>query len=197
LDRAFKILVTGPFDSGKTTFIGTISEIEVVSTERNTKAGGGSLASTTVAMDFGRITFPDGYVLHIYGTPGQERFDFMWEVLSEGMLGYVVLLDGSDPSTFAEAGKIIEVFGGMSDVPYVVGITRADRGDCLDPEAVARGLAAITGAEMLRCDARNRHDVKSVLVTLLELVLARAEERDRRQEKRKRSLAGWPDQGMR
>ena len=197
MDRAFKILVTGPFDSGKTTFIGTISEIEVLSTERNTKADDGSLASTTVAMDFGRITFPDGYVLHIYGTPGQERFDFMWEVLSEGMLGYVVLLDGSDPSTFAEAGKIIEVFGGMSDVPYVVGITWADRGDCLDPEAVARGLAAINCAEMLRCDARNRQDVKSVLVTLLELVLARAEERDRRQEKRKRSLAGWPDQGMR
>ena len=197
MDRAFKILVTGPFDSGKTTFIGTISEIEVLSTERNTKADDGSLASTTVAMDFGRITFPDGYVLHIYGTPGQERFDFMWEVLSEGMLGYVVLLDGSSPSTFEEAGKIIEVFGGMSDVPYVVGITRADRVDCLNPEAVARDLAAIDGVEVLTCDARDRQDVKSVLVTLLELVLARAEERDRKQEKRKRSLAGWPDQGTR
>jgi signal recognition particle receptor subunit beta len=193
LDRVFKVLVTGPFDSGKTTFIGTISEIEVVSTERNTRDGDGQAATTTVAMDFGRITFPDGYILHMYGTPGQERFDFMWEILSEGMLGYVVLLDGSKPSSFDEGRKIIEIFEAMADVPYVIGLTRADRRDCVDPNLVEKDIVPLDSVDIIRCDARNRQDVKTVLITLLERVLEKADGRPPANKKHNRSLTAWPE----
>ncbi len=171
--RAFKILVGGPFNSGKTTFIRSISEIEVVSTERSTISSG-EVSSTTVAMDFGRITLRDGDVLHLYGTPGQQRFDFMWEILSEGMLGYVVLVNGTDPATFVEAGKIIEAFERMSGAPFVVGLTRADRRDCMRPEAVRDLVFGRSDIDVVSCDARKVNDVKNVLLALLERVLERA-----------------------
>jgi signal recognition particle receptor subunit beta len=84
--QTVKIVVTGPFNSGKTEFIKTVSEIDVVSTERKITAEQEKIKeSTTVAMDFGRITVDDDLVLYLFGTPGQKRFDFMWEILSEGM----------------------------------------------------------------------------------------------------------------
>lgn len=175
MDRTLKIVVTGPFDSGKTTFIGTISEIEVVSTERATRGSAGERLDTTVAMDFGRITLPDGYVIHLYGTPGQERFDFMWEILSEGMLGYVVLLDGGQPSTFPEGKRIMKAFDRFADVPYVVGLTRADSGACVGEASVRGSLGVRDGVEILRLDARTVEGVKNVLIRLLELVVERAE----------------------
>jgi uncharacterized protein len=169
LPRAFKIVVTGPYNSGKSTFIGAVSEIEVVSTERDVSSGGGS--RTTVAMDFGRITLRDGDVLHLYGTPGQARFRFMWEILSGGMLGYVVLLDGSDPSTYGDGRGIIETFDHLSDAPYVVGLTRSDRGGCLEPEEARRRAGIRPGTEIVPCDARDIEDVKDVLLALLERVM--------------------------
>jgi uncharacterized protein len=175
LARAYKILVSGPFNSGKTTFIRSISEIEVVSTERSTISSG-RRSDTTVAMDFGRITLRDGDVLHLYGTPGQERFDFMWEILSEGMLGYVILVNGADPATFEEAGRIIEAFQRMSAAPFVVGLTRADRKDCMRPEAMRELVFDRRDIDIVRCDARKVSDVKGVLLALLERVLEQAEE---------------------
>jgi uncharacterized protein len=173
--QAYKIVVTGPFNSGKTTFIGAISEIEVVSTERATRASG-KRDSTTVAMDFGRITLRDGDVLHLYGTPGQERFDFMWEILSDGMLGYVVLVDGSDPSTFDEGELIIKRFEQMSKVPLVVALTRGDRADCMSAETMKARLVPDSNTDVLLCDARKLRDVKEVLLALLERVLEQADE---------------------
>lgn len=175
MGRVFKIVVTGPFNSGKTTFIGAISEIEVVSTERAVSRGAGKKPMTTVAMDFGRISLPDGYVIHMYGTPGQERFDFMREILAEGMLGYVVLLDGSEPSTFEEGKRIMEAFERMSDGPFVVAVTRADRKGCLAPERVRKMMSLGGDVEVASCDARGITGVKSVLISLLELVMERAE----------------------
>jgi hypothetical protein len=178
LGRVFKIVVTGPFNSGKTTFINAISEIEVVSTERKTGRGA-KICDTTVAMDFGRITFPDGDVLHLYGTPGQQRFDFMWEILSEGMLGYVVLVDGTLPSSLEEARDILKSFEAMSDKPFVVGLTRRDSPDCLAPESVREGMGRIGEAEIIGCDARKISDVKEVLLRLLERVYERADALER------------------
>ena len=174
MSRVFKILVTGPFNSGKTTFISSISEIDVVSTERGASEMENK-GSTTVAMDFGRITLSDGDVLHLYGTPGQDRFDFMWEILSEGMLGYVVLLDGTKQTAFAQGKKILESFTGWSDAPYVVGLTRADRRKCLNEEEVREGIIPFDDVDIVPCDARHVQDVKTVLITLLERVLENAE----------------------
>ena len=91
--QTVKMVVTGPFNAGKTEFIQSVSEIDVVSTERkiSSTAERSVKESTTVAMDFGRITVDEDLVLYLFGTPGQKRFDFMWEILSEGMLGFIVM----------------------------------------------------------------------------------------------------------
>ncbi len=88
-----KIVVTGPFNAGKTQFIRSISEIDVVNTERKITSKAEMVKSqTTVAMDFGRITVDDDLILYLFGTPGQRRFDLMWEILSEGMLCFLVMV---------------------------------------------------------------------------------------------------------
>ena len=98
--QAAKMVITGPFSSGKTAFIGAVSEIDVVSTERRISSSAEQIKeTTTVAMDFGRITVGDDLVLYLFGTPGQRRFDFMWDILSQGMLGFVVMVDSTKPET--------------------------------------------------------------------------------------------------
>ncbi|MBN1288937.1 MAG: ATP/GTP-binding protein [Actinobacteria bacterium] len=168
MDRIYKILVAGPFNSGKTTFISSISDIDVVSTERDTGVGK-KKCGTTVAMDFGRIALKGGNVMHLYGTPGLKRFDFMWEVLSGGILGYVLLIDGTRPSTHEKARSVLESFEGKLEVPVVVGITRSDRRNCMGP-AKAREKLGRSDLEIIPCDARRVQDVKAVLVALLDKV---------------------------
>src|SRR5437773_6264785 len=112
---AVKIVVTGPFAAGKTTLIRTISEITVLSTEKDiTDSTRTRKNETTVAMDFGRITIDRDLVLYLFGTPGQDRFDFMWEILGEGMLGYVLLVDMARPDSLAEAAGILTAFRKMA-----------------------------------------------------------------------------------
>src|SRR5919201_2927060 len=119
--QTVKMVVTGPFAAGKTQFIGSISEIAVVHTERKISDETRAIKSqTTVAMDFGRITIDKDLVLYLFGTPGQRRFDFMWEILSEGMLGFVVMVDSVRPETFREAKSILETFRAYAPTPYVV-----------------------------------------------------------------------------
>src|SRR3954471_14576629 len=123
--QAVKVVVTGPFAAGKTTLIRTISEITVLSTERGiTDSTRKRKAETTVAMDFGRITIDRDLVLYLFGTPGQDRFDFMWEILGEGMLGYVLLVDASRPESLDEAVGIAQAFRKMAHVPFVVAMNR-------------------------------------------------------------------------
>ena len=121
--QTVKIVVTGPFNSGKTEFIRSVSEIDVVSTERKISSEVERVKeSTTVAMDFGRITVDDDLVLYLFGTPGQKRFDFMWEILSEGMLGFIVMVDSTRPETFREARRILETFRAGSDAALAASI---------------------------------------------------------------------------
>src|ERR1700759_1670425 len=138
---AVKIVVTGPFSAGKTTLIRTISEITVLSTERSiTDETRSRKTDTTVAMDFGRITIDRDLVLYLFGTPGQERFDFMWEILGEGMLGYVLLLDASRPDSLTESVSILEAFRSMARVPFVVGLNRADALDEAEEARIRQAL---------------------------------------------------------
>ena len=173
-----KIVVTGPFAAGKTTFIETISEITVLSTERDVTDHTRSVKGrTTVAMDFGRITVADDLALYLFGTPGQDRFDFMWEILAEGMLGFVLMVDVSRPESLREAHQILSFFRRIADVPFVVAVNKVDD----DPDAalaeVRAALDAPDDLAMLVCDARERGEVKDVLVALLQTVLTRIRER--------------------
>jgi len=177
--RAVKIVVTGPFGAGKTTLIRTISDITVLATERDvsdsTRARKGE---TTVAMDFGRITVDGELVLYLFGTPGQDRFDFMWEVLGEGMLGYVVLLDGPAAASVQAGVSIHTAFRGMAaEQPYVVAVNRCG---ALSPgeEATLRSVLGLADdVPVVPCDATDKQSVKGVLLALLEAVLARLEAR--------------------
>ncbi len=165
---AVKIVVTGPFSAGKTTLIRTISEITVLSTEKDISDHTRSRkAETTVAMDFGRITIDRDLVLYLFGTPGQDRFDFMWEILGEGMLGYILLVDSSREDSLEEAVGILAAFRKMARVPFVVALNRAAGIDPSDEEKVRSVLELAEDVPVVPCDATDRESVKSVLLALL------------------------------
>lgn len=170
--QSVKVVVTGPFNSGKTTFIKSVSEITVLSTERQiTDASGEGQGETTVAMDFGRITISDDVVLYLFGTPGQQRFSFMWETLSEGMLGFVVLVDALSGDSVREAVTMIEFFTGMSDVPFVVAANKIDPDDVTTLSSLRASLGLAEDVALLPIDARDRDSVKGVLLGLLYRIL--------------------------
>ncbi len=172
--QTVKMVVTGPFSSGKTQFIQTVSEIDVVATERKISSESERIKeTTTVAMDFGRITVDDDLVLYLFGTPGQKRFDFMWEILSEGMLGFVVMVDSSRPETFREARRILETFRAYAPTPYVVTANKQDLPDAWDPEDMRIALRLSSEVKLLPCTATDKESVKNALLELLYSILER------------------------
>jgi signal recognition particle receptor subunit beta len=168
-----KILITGDVGAGKTEFIRTVSEIDIVSTDRRVSDELGYLKEeTTVAMDFGRLTIDDGLVLHLFGTPGQVRFDFMWDILSIGMLGYVIMFDSSRPQTCMNTRRIIDFFEVLGNIPCVIAANKQDLEGSLVPEDVAYILALSEddGIPVLPCRANDKGDVKRVLLELFGLI---------------------------
>src|SRR5205085_11909126 len=139
---AYKIIVTGPFNSGKTTFISTISDIAVVTTEKKiTTEDRGIKNETTVAMDYGRVEI-DGRVLHLSGTPGQTRFNFMWDILAREMNAFIVLVDGTDRASFPDAAELIGQFSSFHSVPYLIAVSKSDLPGNASLEEVRRGTNA-------------------------------------------------------
>ena len=180
LTKPLKIVVTGPFSAGKTTLIQTISEVAIVGTERDVSDETSSIkTNTTVAMDFGRITFSDGCSLFLFGTPGQRRFEVMWEILSEGMIGFIVLVNAADERSADEAAHILGTFREYADVPYIVGVTHLDEADASEDEVTATVRAALElpdDVKTMACDVRQREDVKGLILETLYGVMDRLEE---------------------
>ena len=135
MDKPLKIVVSGPVGAGKTSFIRSLSVIDVIETEEISSEDIGK-EMTTVAFDFG-ILSADDTVVHLYGTPGQDRFDFMWEVLCEGALGLILLVPGDRPEDYRHARDILEFVTSRIPVPFIVGVTRQDLGRAWAPEDVA------------------------------------------------------------
>lgn len=174
--QTVKMVVTGPFNAGKTAFIRTVSEIDVVSTERKiTKESEKVKATTTVAMDFGRITIDEDLVLYLFGTPGQRRFDFMWEILSEGMLGFIVMVDSCRPETFREARSILETFRAYAPTPYIVAANKQDLKDAWELEDMRISLRLDSTVKILPCVATDKESVKTILLELLYQILQEME----------------------
>ncbi|MGD2206456.1 MAG: ATP/GTP-binding protein [Anaerolineae bacterium] len=170
--QTVKMVITGPFNAGKTEFIRSVSEIDVVSTERKiSDATSRVKKETTVAMDFGRIEVDEELVLYLFGTPGQKRFDFMWEILSEGMLGFVILVDSVRPETFREARRILDIFRHYAATPYVVAANKQDMEDAWPPEDLRIALKIQPEIKLLPCVATDRQSVKTVLLELLYTIL--------------------------
>ena len=175
--QTVKMVVTGPFNAGKTSFIQSVSEIDVVSTERKISTQEERIKeTTTVAMDFGRITVDEDLVLYLFGTPGQKRFDFMWEILSEGMLGFIVIVDSSRPETFREAKSILETFRAYAPTPYVVAANKQDIGDAWDVDDLRIALRLDKKIKFLPCVASDKESVKTVLLELLYSILEEMKE---------------------
>ncbi|MGQ9909783.1 MAG: GTP-binding protein [Candidatus Flexifilum sp.] len=173
MTQQVKMVITGPFSAGKTEFISSISEIDVVRTERQitSDAERALKDSTTVAMDFGRITVDDDLVLYLFGTPGQRRFDFMWEILADGMLGFVVLVDSTKPETFREAKSILETFKAYAPTPYVVAANKQDLPEAWSVEDLRVALRIEPHVKLLPCVASDKESVKTVLLELLYAIL--------------------------
>ena len=177
--RPLKIVITGPFAAGKTTLIKTISEVAIVGTDRgitdDTKA---VKPRTTVALDFGRLTFADDLTLFLFGTPGQRRFEVMWEILSEGMIGFILLVNAADERSIEESAHILRQFRRYADVPHVIGITHIDDAPEQANAVVARVRDALElpeSAEIMICDPRAKDDVKALVLHILVGVMERLE----------------------
>ena len=170
MSRVYKVIVTGPFNSGKTAFISTISDIAVVTTERKiTTEDRGIKAETTVAMDYGRVEL-DGKVLHLHGTPGQARFDFMWEILATEMNGFIVLADSTDPPSFPEVAELIKLFSSFQAVPYLVAANKTDLDGAASLSEVRRGTKAGADITVMPCVATQKSSVRQVLLQIIELI---------------------------
>lgn len=170
-----KVVVTGPFAAGKTTLIASLSEIPLVSTEKPiTDETRATKEMTTVSMDFGKITFGHGdgaVALYLFGTPGQERFEFMWDVLARGMLGFVVMVDITREECVTDARSIIEYFRNLSTVPFVIGANKA----VATPDGLQNLKQRLGIADtdvVVPCEATDKQSAKEVLLALLYEVLA-------------------------
>ncbi|MEM0481798.1 MAG: GTP-binding protein [Nitrososphaerota archaeon] len=171
--KSFKIVVTGPFNSGKTTLVKTLCELSMT-TERQLarEEERRKKSSTTVGMDFGVIDLGDGYYVRIFGTPGQRRFSFIWHILAKSMHGYILMVDSTDESSILEAQEILEEFRSIyPNTPFIIAANKQDLEGALPPEDVKIAMSLGDEVYVVPSIAKDHESAWTVLRTLLETIL--------------------------
>ena len=166
-----RIVVTGGVGAGKTSLIRTISEIEVVDTDKTATDEIAQLKEkTTVAFDFGRLSIAPNQSLHLYGTPGQSRFEFMWEILIAKAHAYILLVDAHRPEHLRSGRRILNFINQRVQIPYLIGLTHTDCPEAWEEEDVAIALGLVDQLSRPQIITVNATDRTSVSAALIELI---------------------------
>lgn len=170
-----KVVVAGAVGAGKTTFVNTISEIDVVNTDRRATDEFAEIKNqTTVALDFGRINITPNQALHLYGTPGQPRFDFMWDILIQRAHAYIMLVHACRPQDLRVTRSIIQYMNHRSQIPMLVGLTHTDCTGAwaADDIALALRLSSIQKTDtLIEVNANQRSSVLEALILLVQKLM--------------------------
>lgn len=167
-----RLVVTGTVGAGKSTFIRSVSEIAVVDTDRITTDESAAIKKkTTVAMDFGRLQFAPNMAMHLYGTPGQSRFDFMWDILIRKAHAYILLVDAHRPSDFRSARLMLAFMKQRVRIPMLIGLTHMDCQGAWSEENVALALGFVDEKNrppLVTLNANQKESVINALIVLIE-----------------------------
>ena len=172
MSKLYKVVVTGPFNAGKTTFVKTLADMGGVDTDRATSRRSETRvkSTTTVALDYGKVKLKRGIDIHLFGTPGQARFDFMQELLADGMHGFIFLIDSTDRGNLKQAVNLLASFKRRGNVPYLLAANKADQKGLSSAEIRAQ-LSLPQEEPITPCIATNIASARSVveqLVTMIE-----------------------------
>ena len=171
--KLYKLLVTGTFNAGKTTFVNTLSDIDTVNTDRIThrKDEVKVKKTTTVALDYGTLKINGSVNIHLFGTPGQERFDFMRDLLADGMHGFIFLVDSTDKSSLRNATELLTLFKKRRNVPYLLAANKADQ--CGLSSAEIRHLLKLPQQQpVVPCIATDKKSTRVVVEQLVAMIEA-------------------------
>jgi small GTP-binding protein len=171
MTKLYKLVVTGAFNAGKTTFVNTLSDLAVVNTDKTThlKNEAKVKSATTVALDYGQVNINGGPKVHLFGTPGQARFDFMHELLADGMDGFIFLIDATDRGTLKQATELLSLFRKRDNVPYLLVANKVDRKGLSDVE-IRKRLKLPQKQPIVPCVATDKSSVQTVVERLVAMI---------------------------
>lgn len=173
-----KLVITGPVNAGKTTMVQNLSDTQIAATDVAATDQVSQLkAMTTVGLDFGILKIDDSLEMHLFGTPGQARFNFMWKILSKGAIGAIFLVDSTSDESMLEMKKMFEYFSEHVDLPVVVGATKQDLPGAKSPDEIA-ALLELGDTMVIPVDARVKEGSKMLALTLLGNALVEAQAGD-------------------